>query len=396
MGRGLTPSPFEGEGWGEGGYNMHGILRQLRWRIVIANMIVVVVGVAIVLLMAYLITTQIVPEAVETSLAALTEANAGSLTGAAGTLLDSFRQSILTAVTVAAIGAIIAGLITSYFLSKEILRPLDEIATSSERIARGHYNERVAVPPSDELALVAENFNQMAESLEQVEAQRIALIGNVSHELRTPLTGLNGYLEGLMDGVFPANEETFALMDHEIRRLRRLVNDLQSLSRVESGQISLHLADFDLQSEIERVAAQLRPQAEAQHLTIICDTSPSSVNAVFVHADVDRVAQVLTNLLGNAIRYTSDGGTITVTLQAVQNMARVAVVDTGMGIPAEALPYIFERFYRVDASRTRQSGGSGIGLTISRILVWAMGGELTAVSEGTGKGSAFSFTLPLA
>ncbi len=391
---------------------MHGIFRQLRWRIVIANMIVVVVGVAIVLLMAYLITTRIVPEAVETSLAALAEADASSL--AVGSLLDSFRQSILTAVTVAAIGAIIAGLITSYFLSKEILRPLDEIATSSERIARGHYNERVAVPPSDELALVAENFNQMAESLERVEEQRIALIGNVSHELRTPLTGLNGYLEGLMDGVFPANEETFALMDHEIRRLRRLVNDLQSLSRVESGQISLHLADFELRPEIERVVAQLRPQAEAQHLTIVCDTStlrprsveprsrepssgePSSVDVITVHADVDRVAQVLTNLLGNAIRYTPDGGTITVTLQAVQNMARVDVVDTGMGIPAEALPYIFERFYRVDASRTRQSGGSGIGLTISRILVWALGGELTAVSEGTGKGSTFSFTLPLA
>jgi histidine kinase len=383
---------------------MHGIFRQLRWRIVIANMIVVVVGVAIVLLMAYLITTRIVPEVVETSLAALTEADASSLAVAAGTLLDSFRQSILTAVTVAAIGAIIAGLITSYFLSKEILRPLDEIATSSERIARGHYNERVAVPPSDELALVAENFNQMAESLEQVEEQRIALIGNVSHELRTPLTGLNGYLEGLMDGVFPANEETFALMDHEVRRLRRLVNDLQSLSRVESGQISLHLADFELQPEIERVVAQLRPQAEAQRMTIVCATStlrprsvePGSVDGISVHADVDRVAQVLTNLLGNAIRYTPDGGTITVSLQVVQNMARVDVVDTGMGIPTEALPYIFERFYRVDASRTRQSGGSGIGLTISRILVWAMGGELTAVSAGTGKGSTFSFTLPLA
>jgi histidine kinase len=225
-----------------------------------------------------------------------------------------------------------------------------------------------------------------------VEEQRIALIGNVSHELRTPLTGLNGYLEGLMDGVFPADDETFALMDHEIRRLRRLVNDLQSLSRVESGQISLHLADFDMKPEIERVAAQLRPQAEAQNLTILCDSAES----VAVHADIDRVAQVLTNLLGNAIRYTPEGGTITVSLRAKQSVAQVDVIDTGMGIPADALPYIFERFYRVDASRTRQSGGSGIGLTISRYLVWAMGGELTAVSEGTGKGSTFSFTLPLA
>ena len=372
---------------------MRGIFRQLRWRIVIANMIVVVVGVAIVLLMAFLITTRIVPEAVETSLAALAEADAGSLAGEADALLDSFRQSILTAVTVAAIGAIIAGLIASYLLAKEILRPLDAIATSSERIARGHYNERVAVPPSDELALVAENFNQMAEALARVEEQRIALIGNVSHELRTPLTGLNGYLEGLLDGVFPANDETFALMDHEIRRLRRLVDDLQALSRVESGQISLHLADFDVIPEIQRVVAQLRPQAEAQRLTIVCDFGET---AVLVHADVDRVAQVLTNLLGNAIRYTPDGGIITVVVHEKQTVAQVDVVDTGMGIPLEALPYIFERFYRVDASRTRQSGGSGIGLTISRYLVWAMGGELTAVSEGTGKGSTFSFTLPLA
>ncbi|MBE2225653.1 MAG: HAMP domain-containing protein, partial [Anaerolineae bacterium] len=255
---------------------MRGIFRQLRWRIVFANMIVVVVGVAIVLLMAYLITTRMVPGAVAASLTTLVEADGGSWEEAVAALLESFRQSMLTAVTVAAIGAIIAGLLTSYFLAKEILRPLDQIATSSERIARGHYNERVAVPPSDELALVAENFNQMAESLEQVEAQRIALIGNVSHELRTPLTGLNGYLEGLMDGVFPANDETFALMDHEIRRLRRLVNDLQSLSRVESGQISLHLADFELQPEIERVAAQLRPQAEAQSLKILCERVESA------------------------------------------------------------------------------------------------------------------------
>jgi histidine kinase len=380
---------------------MRGIFRQLRWRIVIANMIVVVVGVAIVLLMAFLITTRIVPEAVQTSLSALTEADASSLAGAASTLLDSFRQSILTAVTIAAIGAIIAGLITSYLLAREILRPLDDIATSSERIARGHYNERVDVPPSDELALVAENFNQMAESLEQVEQQRIALIGNVSHELRTPLAGLNGYLEGLMDGVFSADEETFALMDHEIRRLRRLVDDLQALSRVESGQISLHLTDFDLKPEIERVVAKIRPQAEAQRLTIQCDfgeaiDSTDSPQVILVHADSDRVAQVLLNLLGNAIRYTHEEGMITVRLRQKQNVAQVDVVDTGMGIPEESLPYIFERFYRVDASRTRQSGGSGIGLTISRYLVWAMGGELTAVSEGTGQGSTFSFTLPLA
>lgn len=354
---------------------MRGILRQLRWRIVIANMIVVVVGVVLLLTAAFLLTNQVAPA----------EATAE--------VLASFRQSILTAVSLAAFGAIIAGLVTSFLLAREILRPLDQIAHSSERIARGHYNERVAVPPSDELALVADNFNQMAESLERVEEQRVALIGNVSHELRTPLAGLNGYLEGLMDGVFAADEETFALMDKEVRRLRRLVDDLQALSRVEAGQISLHPAVFDMIPLINRVLAQLRSQFEAQDITV---HKTFLADPVSVYADEDRTAQVLTNLLGNAIRYTLDGGQVFVEVAVSQGVVQVSVRDTGMGIPPEALPYIFERFYRVDSSRTRRSGGSGIGLTISRHLVWAMGGELTAVSPGTGQGSTFMFTLPLA
>ncbi|MCA9873686.1 MAG: HAMP domain-containing histidine kinase [Anaerolineales bacterium] len=351
--------------------------RQLRWRIVAAQMVVVVVGVALVLLMAYVILSLFAPAGV------LAE-------------LDAFRRSIFTAVSVAALGAIIAGLMTSFWLAREILRPLRQITASSQRLAHGHYTERVPVPASDELAQMAENFNQMAAALEQVEQQRVALIGNVSHELRTPLAGLNGYLEGLMDGVFPGNEETFALMDHEVRRLRRLVDDLQALSRVEAGQITLQLADFDLIPLVERVLRQLGPSAESQELQMEADFAVPSLS---VRADADRVAQVLLNLVGNAIRYTPEGGRIVVEVKAAERTAVVSVSDTGVGIPAEALPYVFERFYRVDTSRTRRSGGSGgsgIGLTISRHLVWAMGGDLTAVSPGPDQGSTFNFTLPLA
>jgi len=347
--------------------------RQLRWRIVAAQMVVVVVGVALVLLMAYLILSLIAPGGVLAD-------------------LSTFRRSIFTAVTVAAFGAVIAGVITSFLLAREILRPLRQITASSQRLAQGHYTERVPVPATDELAQMAENFNQMAAALEQVEQQRVALIGNVSHELRTPLAGLNGYLEGLMDGVFPSNEETFAQMDHEVRRLRRLVDDLQALSRVEAGQIALQPADFDLIPLVERVLRQLGPSAESQDLQIDTDFARQSLA---VYADADRVAQVLLNLVGNAIRYTPEGGRIVVAVSAGEETAVIAVTDTGMGIPPEALPYVFERFYRVDSSRTRRSGGSGIGLTISRHLVWAMGGELTAVSPGPDQGSTFTFTLPL-
>ncbi len=369
------------------------ILRQLKWRIIGAHMSVVIVGVSLVLLTANIITKNIVPSDVEAELLRLVEASdSQDTTAVEASLLNTFRRSIITTVSVAALGAIIVGIGTSLLLVREILNPLRQLAESSQRIARGHYGERVNPPASDELTMVADSFNQMAETLEHMEDQRITLIGNVSHELRTPLTGLEGYLEGLMDGLFSPDEETFAPMYQEARRLRRLVDDLQALSRVEAGQISLHQEEFDLIPLLKRVVIQLHPQASNQSLKLITETGESPV---FVYADPDRTAQVLLNLVGNAMRYTPEEGQITVSIATNQNYAHITVQDTGIGIPSEALPFIFERFYRVDASRTRQSGGSGIGLTISRHLVWMMGGELMAASEGLGKGSSFSFTLPL-
>ncbi|MCP5098169.1 MAG: HAMP domain-containing histidine kinase [Chloroflexi bacterium] len=372
---------------------MQRVFRQLKWRIIAAHMVVVIVGVVIVLGMASVVMNAIVPQFLQNQLANLsTRVDAAVLAQATDELLETFRNSVFTAVTVAAIGAILAGIMTGLLLAQEILRPLRQIALSSRRIARGQYRERISVPTSDELAEVATNFNQMAESLAQVEQQRVALIGNVSHELRTPLTGLKGYLEGLMDGVFPQNEETYALMHYEVHRMHRLVDDLQSLSRVEAGQLSFKFEQFDLIPIVERVVSQLQPQAGADCLQIHVEPPDKPL---MVFADPDRVAQVVMNLIGNGIRYTDEDGRISVLVTAVANQARVQIKDTGIGISESALPYIFERFYRVDPSRTRQSGGSGIGLTISRHLVWGMGGEITAVSAGAGKGSTFAFTLPL-
>ncbi len=346
------------------------MLRQLKWRIVATMMVVVIVGVLLILLMAYGLTTALV--ATEVQLA--------------------FRQSMLTAVSVAAIGAIIAGIIASLLLARQILRPLNQIATSSQRIADGRYDERVPIPSSDELALVATNFNQMAERLAEVEQTRITLIGNVSHELRTPLTSMIGYLEGLMDGLFPGNEETYALMHTEMDRMRRLVNDLQILSRVESGQIQLDPQLFDLRPVVSRIVLQLKPTAEVDNILL---QEVKMDTAVPVFADVDRTAQILVNLIGNAIQYTPQGGTITLFIAVETRFARINIQDNGQGIPSEKIPLLFERFYRIDNSRARRSGGSGIGLTISRYLVWAMGGEIWAESKGEGMGSLFSFTLPL-
>ena len=368
------------------------IFRQLRWRIVAAHMIVVIVGVTVVLLMARITTQYLVPASVQARVADLAEAQDPAAVNRITTaLLDTFRNSIFTAVLVAALGAIVAGLASGLVLARQILRPLQEIAASSQRIADGRYNERVGVPDSDELAVVATHFNQMAQALEEVEEQRIRLIGNVAHELRTPLAALSGYLEGLMDGLFPNDPETFADMYQEVRRLQRLVDDLQALSRVESGRISLKMESFALRPVVERVVSQLRPQAESKQLRLTATYPPE---AATVCADPDRAAQVLMNLVGNAIHYTAEGGSIAVRVETRERRVDVLVEDTGIGIPAESLPYLFERFYRVDASRSRRSGGSGIGLTIARHLAWAMGGDLTASSPGPGQGSTFTFTLP--
>lgn len=343
--------------------------RQLRVRVVVAMLAVVLVGV-ITLLAAELLLMQPV--------------------GQVAALPLAIAQ--LPALAIAAATALVAGLALSVILMRQIVRPLDQLAYSTQRIAHGHYDERLSLPDSAELAAVAESFNEMAGTLASVERRRTALIGDVAHELRTPLAGLEGYVEALIDGVLPASHESFSAMQAELRRLRRLVEDLQTLSRVEIGQVSLRPQEVDLCDIAHRVVNQLAPQATALGLDMTIEAL-DEVPAVF--ADPDRIAQVLVNLIGNALHYTPAGGRITVRCSlADDGMPALIVSDTGIGIAPGQLSLVFERFYRADPSRARSSGGSGIGLTISRHLAWAMGGDLRAASAGQGAGSTFTFTVP--
>ncbi len=366
--------------------------KRLRWRLIAPQFIVVVVGVGIMVLATTfilgaapaLIRPFLLELAADPSLINETEVG----------ILGTVRNGVLLSVLIAASLALIAGVFSAVVLWRLIIAPLQSMAESSRRVANGRYSERVAIPTEsgEAMAQLVVSFNQMAEALEQVEQQRIALLSNVSHELRTPLTGLRGYLDGMLDGLFPANEETFAWMSHEVARLHRLVDDIQNLSNVESGQFRLELQVFELTAVIKRIVTELQSQAQSKSIEL---TFVAPLALIDVYADADRTSQVLINLIGNGIRYTPENGRITVSVQNEMQRAKVTVRDSGIGIPAEALPYVFERFYRVDESRARKSGGTGIGLTITRHLVWAMGGEMTAVSEGQDKGSAFSFTLPL-
>lgn len=305
--------------------------------------------------------------------------------------LANFRAGMFEALGYAIIAALLAAVAVSILLSRRIVSPLEKMASAAQRIAAGHYDERVAVGGSDEIAQLGEQFNQMAEKLESTETMRRRLIGDVSHELRTPLTAIKGYMEGLIDGVLPASAETFEQVHREADRLGRLVDDLQELSRVEAGAFSLdvhpvHLADL-VQTTVKRLSPAYEKKGVGLHWNLPADLPQ-------VLADEDRVVQVLTNLLGNALMYTPATGTVTVTAAQVGGEVQVTVKDTGIGIPAASLPHIFDRFYRVDPSRSRGAGGgSGIGLTIARAIIEAHGGQIWAESGGEGQGSVFIFTL---
>jgi two-component system sensor histidine kinase BaeS len=270
---------------------------------------------------------------------------------------------------------------------------------ASQRIAAGHYDERVRVPGDpaagevDELAQLALSFNRMAADLAQTEAMRRQLIGDVAHELRTPLTTIKGTAEGLLDGVLPPDAETFHHIQQEADRLQRLVRDLQELSRVEAGAYELDRRPTDPADLIRAVVDRLGRQFEDKGVALETDL-PGDLPPVL--ADEDRVGQVLLNLVGNALQYTPEGGQVRITARREGDAVAIAVRDTGIGIPPEHLPNLFTRFYRVDKSRSRAGGGSGIGLTIARHLVEAHGGTIRAESAGSGLGSVFTFTLPVA
>jgi histidine kinase len=305
----------------------------------------------------------------------------------------SFRAAINSALLISGLVAILAATGVSWFVSRRIVSPIRSLVTLSHRIAGGHYEQRLQLNTHDEFAELVDSFNRMAASLADTEAMRVRLLGDVSHELKTPLAGIKGYMEGLQDGVLPATPETFQLIHREADRLQRLVQDLQELSRTEAGQTRLEITICNAHEIIKPVVERMRPQFNEKTIRLIVEI-PADLSPIC--ADVDRTAQVLTNLLGNALQFTSSGGEVRVTAAKEHNYLRFSVFDSGIGLAPADFERIFERFYRVDKSRSRSRGGSGIGLTVAKHLVEAQGGSIYALSDGLGKGSQFSFTLPLA
>ncbi len=313
-------------------------------------------------------------------------------------LFASYTASVNEALSLAAVAALIAAMVASFFISRQVVNPVQRMMKLSHRIAEGDYQDRLAISPEasfdqlDELNQLALSFNQMAEKLDKTELMRRQLIGDVSHELRTPLTAIKGYMEGLIDGVLPADPEVFQKVNLEIDRLQRLVNDLQELSRVEGGEFQLNPVLVSPVSLIETVRGNLGQQFEDKGIELKIKVDQALPHIL---VDKDRILQVLTNLAGNALQYTPRGGIVTIRALQEKSEIVVSISDTGIGLTPEQLPLVFNRFYRTDKSRARASGGSGIGLTIAQALVKAHHGRIWAESRGEGKGSTFSFALPV-
>lgn len=299
------------------------------------------------------------------------------------------RQTLNLALLAALPFAVGFAAFAAWLTSRRIVRSVRLLGEGSRDLAGGHYRRRLPETGRDELTDLAHNFNVMAGSLERVEQDRVALIGNVGHELRTPLAALRGYTEAMTDVVMVPDQAAPAI-GREVRAMERLASDLSRVSRVEAGRVELHPTTFRAASLLHAAAERFGEAYAERGVTLTVQEEPGAAR---VRADFERALQVLSNLLSNALRHTPPGGQVTLMAKAAGAQMRFIVRDTGHGIPEEHLTRIFERFYRVDPARTRGEG-SGVGLTIARGLAEQMGGQM-AVASGEG-GSTFTFTLPVA
>jgi histidine kinase len=371
------------------------IRRRLGYKFFISYVLVILIGI-VVLITA---TEYIVPGAFDRHMAAMTEMMGPSASRMEVDLYNNFQNAVNEALVFSAIAAFISAVIVSFFVSNQVVAPIRQIMVASQHIAEGHYHERVQIPGSlnkdemDELAQLSLSFNQMTLKLEHAEDLRKQLIGDIAHELRTPLTTIKGSMEGLIDGVLPSEKDTFYQVYKEVDRLQRLVDDLQDLNRVESGALELNLEPISINQIAETTRSRLFRQFEEKGVQLEIDI-PEDLPRVML--DEDRFEQVFLNLVGNGLQFTPSGGHVNILAQEQQNSVFISIADSGIGIDSEHLPHIFTRFYRVDKSRSRVGGGTGIGLTIAKHLVESHGGNIWAESPGVGKGSTFTISLPVA
>ncbi len=303
---------------------------------------------------------------------------------------SAFTTSLAFAISIALIAATVTALAVTWFFSHRVQRSVAQVSTAAAHVAAGRYDVRVEDPGlGREFAVLAATSNTLAERLEAIETMRRRMLADLAHEMRTPLATVDAYLEAVEDGIRPLDADTLGVIRLSTHRLRRLAEDISAVSRAEEGTLDI-APRLMVAAELARAAAQTADdRVAAAGITLMTDLSTDAQ----VLVDPDRIGQVLTNLLDNALRHTPAGGTVQIGCSMRGSWVEYVVTDTGDGIAPEHLARVFDRFYRADTARARAHGGSGIGLSIAKALIEAHGGEITASSRGPGLGAEFSVRL---
>lgn len=360
--------------------------RRLRTRLFLSYVVVVAAGAA-----AMLVVGTVVTRAVYERRVGGFGFGRGEGRGVSESQLQSALDESLVPALLAGVGAaLITAAIVAVVVGARLLRPVDELRAATRRMAAGDYATPVPVPTETELASLANDVNHLGVHLATIEQRRTQLFGEVTHELRTPITVIRGQTEGLIDGIVTPSTEVFAAIADEAARLQRIVDDLTLLSRADEGTLDVRLVDLDLAVVAVAAAERLRPQFEFADVELLVDHGARS-GPLAVRGDPDRLTQILSNLLGNALGHTPATGSVTLRTDRDQSMVVVDVIDTGPGIPAGEAERIFERFYRGSETGGRRNG-RGIGLTVARSLARAHGGDVVLMPSVTG--ATFRLTVP--
>lgn len=290
------------------------------------------------------------------------------------------------------IGSLVAFLLV-FILTRRMVKPLTEMRQAARKIASGDFSRRIAIRGDDEIAELSRSFNYMVDALENLENMRRDFLSNISHELRTPMTTIKGFVDGILDGVIPPeNQSTYlSIVRDEVRRMEKLVNDILDLARLQAGDNKLNITSFDINESVRRCVISLQQTFISKNLEFTADFE---TERLYVKADADAIQRVLLNLIHNAVKFTPEGGKIIVRTY-VKNEVYVEVEDNGPGIPKEELPHVFERFYKADKSRSLDKTGVGLGLAIAKNIILSHHGTIH-VESGEGRGAKFIFTLPAA
>ena len=321
----------------------------------------------------------------------LSQAGLGHTPTEAQHVEEAFASALLLSIALALLTSVLAALAVSWYFSRRVQRSISSVAVAASQIAAGQFGARVPDPGlGGEFTTLAATYNQLADRLEATEVTRRRMLADLAHEMRTPLATIDAHLEAVEDGVRELDGDTLGVIRASTRRLGRLAEDMTSVSRAEEGVLDVTLRTVESAALASAAADNARHLFTAKGVRL--ETNMRTPDHVRV--DPERMGQVLGNLLDNALRHTPSGGTVTLSCRRSGRWVEYAVTDTGEGVPAEHLPHLFDRFYRVDSARDRNHGGSGIGLAIAKALVEAHAGGISATSPGTGAGSTFTVRLP--